>query len=151
MDFKIRAFGACMIGGFPHRYEDSCFHLATEALLETMDRMVRMISDIHALPVVLSPFVFGAQRSNRIARGCVPRLRQIVAAIPGAHYVDVYSVLDQYPRREILLADGTHLSLKGHAVVGECLAPVLAEIVRDQAIKNGKDLAHGRGLVDFER
>lgn len=235
MDFKIRAIGACMIGGFPHRYEDSCFHLATERLrqesghniipssftfggfpvtrvskhmparclaaapdivvvqfgssdlvvpirrrrshngvspvqrkvsatpattvhqirwrirgmlgdllqlspvtppaiyLETMGRIVRMISEIGAIPVVLSPFVFGAQRSDRIARDCVRRLQRVVAvaaAIPSAHYVDVYSALDQYPRREILLSDGTHLTLKGQAVVGECLAAALAGVIR---------------------
>ncbi len=231
MDFKIRAFGACMIGGFPHRNEDSCFHLATERLrretrhniipsiytfggfpvtrvlkhiparglagapdivvvqfgssdlvvpirrrhsrngvspvqrkvsttpataahqlrwrvrgmlgdllqlspvtppeiyLETMGQMVRMVAEAKMIPVVLSPFVLGDQRSDRLARDCVPRLQEIVAAIPQAHYVDVYSALDQYPRREILLSDGTHLSLKGQSVVGASLAAALSEVI----------------------
>ncbi len=30
MNFKIRAFGACLIGGFHLGYENSCFRLATE-------------------------------------------------------------------------------------------------------------------------
>lgn len=232
MDLRIRAFGACMIGGFPHRYEDSCFYLATERLrretgqnivpsiytlggfpvtralkhlptrclaanpdivvlqfgssdlvvpvrrnhrqassverkvspeganavhqlrwrvrgiigdvlrlnpvtppedyLETVGQMIRAIADHQAVPVVLSPFILGAQRSNRIARACVPRLRQMVAAIPGAHFVEVYSALDKHPRRQMLLRDGTHLSLEGQVVVGECLFAALATITRDR-------------------
>ena len=234
MDLKIRAFGACMIGGFPHRYEASCFHLATERLrkatshnlipsiftlggfpvtrvpkhlsakclaakpdivviqfassdlivpvrkrqpqpqvlslarkaradsagplhqlkwlsqgiigdrlrltpvtppevyLETMGQIVRTISEHQAVPVVLSPFVFGGRRSDRLARDCVPRLQQVVAAIPNAHYVEVYSALDQQPRRTMLLGDGSHLTLKGQAVVGECLLASLAKIIANK-------------------
>jgi lysophospholipase L1-like esterase len=234
MDYKIRAFGACMIGGFPHRYEDSCFHLAVERLrletrhnlipsiytmggfpvtrvpkhlqsrcldaapdmvvlqfgssdlvvpvrkrnrhqplsasverkvsatpataahqlrwrlrgilgsllqltpvtppdiyLETMGQMVRTIAAANVVPVVLSPFVFGSSNSDRVARACVPRLQSAVAAVPGAHYVEVYSALDKFPRRQMLLGDGTHLSLQGQAVVGECLFAALAKIIRD--------------------
>jgi len=58
-----------MIGGFPHRHEDSFFH--------------------HAL--------------------------------------------DRQPRRRILLADGTHLSLEGQRVVGETLFPCLKKAVENQA------------------
>jgi len=232
MDFKIRAFGACMIGGFPHRYEDSCFHLATERLrkatghhviassytlggfpvtrvlkdlpsrclasqpdivvlqfassdlivpvrrkhhrhqvdsvgrkvssasanvvhqlrwgvrgilgdllqlppvtapeiyLETMNRMIRAVAEKPAIPVLLSPFVFGGHRSDRLARECAARLRQVVAVIPSAHYVDVYTVLNHRPRHQMLLSDGTHLSLQGQAMVGDCLFAALAKIVR---------------------
>jgi lysophospholipase L1-like esterase len=234
MDLKIRAIGACMIAGFPHRYEDSCFHLAMERLrretghnlissiytfggfpvtrvlkhlpsrcfatkpdivvvqfassdlivpvrrkhhgskvssvdrkvstapastahqlrwslrgiigdllrltpvtppeiyLDTLGRIVRAIAGHQAVPVVLSPFVFGDGRSDRLARACVPRLQQVVAAIPNARYVEVYSALDKYPRRQMLLGDGTHLSLRGQAVVGECLFTALAMIIRDK-------------------
>jgi lysophospholipase L1-like esterase len=233
MTIRIRAFGACMIGGFPHRYEDSCFHLATERLrhetgrkietsiytfggfpitrvlkhlpsrclaadpnivvlqfgssdlvvpirkkrhyaqlsadgqkksivpatplyqlrwrlrgiigdvlrlpsvtlpaayLDCLDQMIRAIAAHSAIPVVLSPFVLGAQRSNRFARACAPRLREIAAAVPTARFVDVYSALDRHPRRKILLSDGTHLALAGQKIVGDCLCDALREIVRD--------------------
>lgn len=232
MDFKIKAFGACMIGGYPHRFEDSGFHQAMERLrketsqkiipsvytlggfpvprvlkhlqprcladhpdvvvvqfgssdlvvpvrkkrhtnrlaagtavpatpatlayqlrwrlrgligdvfqlnpvtspalyLSSMSRMVEAIAASQAIPVVLSPFVFGAQRSNRIARQCVPMLRQAVECVPMARYMDVYSALDRFPRREILLSDGTHLTLKGQAILGECLFTALSQIVRE--------------------
>lgn len=100
--------------------------------LETMNQIVRAISEHQAIPVVLSPFVFGGQRSDRLARACVPRLQKVVAAIPRAHYVDVYAALDKHPRRRMLLADGTHLSLEGQAIVGECLFAALAKVIRDK-------------------
>ena len=238
---KIRGFGACMIAGFPHQYEDSCFHLAMERLrketrqniissiftlggfpvtralkhlpskclaaepdivvlqfatsdlivpvkekhrhiphssgerilssaerktcprrtravdqlrwridgligdllrltpltppeiyLETMGRMARTISEHQAVPVVLSPFVFGGHRSDRIARDCARRLQRLLATIPKAHYVDAYSALNQHTRSQMLLRDGCHLTLKGQAVVGECLFASLAKIIQDK-------------------
>jgi lysophospholipase L1-like esterase len=232
MTVKVRAFGACMIEGFPHRFEDSFFHLATERLrresgqeiatsiytlggfpvpraikhlesrclaehpdlvvlqfgssdlvvpvrkrlhlqitaertvcahpatlahllrwrirgligdlfqlqpvtapdsyLGAMDRMIRKIAATPAIPVVVSPFVFGPQRSNRFARNCTTRLRQIVAAVPQARFVEAYAALDKFPRRQILLSDGSHLTLKGQAVVAESLHDVLARILRER-------------------
>jgi hypothetical protein len=57
-----------------------------DVYLETMGQIVRAISEKQAIPVVLSPFVFGGQRSNRIARDCAWRLRQLLATIPYAHF-----------------------------------------------------------------
>ncbi len=235
MDHKIQAFGACMIGGFPHGYDHSCFHLAVEQLraktkdnvitsiftlggfpvtrvikhlptkclasqpdivvlqfgasdlivplrhpnhrsngasvhrqvksrianlsdriqwhlrgtlneflkgtsvttpelyLQTMDHIIRSVADHDAVPVVLSPFVFGDHYSDRIARDCVPRLQRITLDVPRARFVDVYSVLNRHPRHRMLLCDGTHLSLEGQAVVGECLSHSLTHILQDQS------------------
>lgn len=47
-----------------------------EIYLETMNHVVQTISESPAIPVVLSPFVFGGHRSDRIARACVPRLQK---------------------------------------------------------------------------
>lgn len=238
---KISGFGACMIAGFPHRYEDSCFYLAIERLrkelgqsisssiftlggfpvthaikylpskclaarpdivvlqfatsdlvvpvrrkhrhpvrglggrmpslterkasdhrasaidqlrwridgiigdllrlapatppaiyLETMSNMARTISEHQAIPVILSPFVFGGCRSDRIARDCAQRLRRLLATIPNARYVDAYSALDQHPRSQMLLRDRCHLTLEGQAVVGQCLFASLANIFKDK-------------------
>ncbi|MEY4917468.1 MAG: hypothetical protein RL616_1381 [Verrucomicrobiota bacterium] len=231
MEIKIKAFGACMIGGFPHRPEDSFFNLAlarlhsttthsltpsiytfggfpvtrvpkhlkprcladhpdivviqfassdlivpirrnhhrnqvssvqrkvstaspsmtdrvrwlargiignalqltsvtpAEIYLETMDQIVHAIAEHGAIPVVLSPFVFGGHRSDRIARNCVSPLEKIVSAIPKAYFVNAYAALAAQPRREMLLRDGSHLSLKGQAVVADSLFAALAKIV----------------------
>jgi hypothetical protein len=231
MDLKIKAFGACMIGGFPFRYEDSFFHLAVERLqketslqlipsiftfggfpvtriikhleprcltdhpdivviqfassdlivpvrrnhhdnhissahrkvstaspsladrlkwfargtigdalqlspvtspeiyLKTMETIIRTIANHGVIPVVLSPFVFGGRRSDRLARRCSPHLQSVVANIPGAWFVDAYSALNQHPRHRMLLRDGSHLSLAGQQVVGECLSSVLRQAI----------------------
>lgn len=56
MDIKIRAFGACMIGGFPHRYEDSCFHLAMERLRkESAHHLIPSIYTFGGFPVTRIP------------------------------------------------------------------------------------------------
>lgn len=233
MDFKIQGFGACMIGGFPHSFENSFFHLATERLrlesphhlssslytlggfpapravrhlpthclaekpdivvlqfgssdlvvpvrpkrlprsttaqvcatayparpvrslhwhlqgligdllqlpsvtapeayLEAMNQMILTITAHKAVPVVLSPMVMGSTRSDRFARRCVPALAKVVAAFPGARYLDVYSILDKYPRPEILLRDGIHLTIQGQVLVAEALFTTLARILREQ-------------------
>ena len=193
MDLKIKAFGACMIGGFPHPAEKSFFYLAVERLqaetnhriipslftfggfpvtrvpkhlqprclveqpdivvvqfassdlivplrrnrhqhsissvsrtvstanpgladrvkwlacgiigdalrlgpvtppeiyLPTMEEITRAIAAAGVTPVILSPFVFGSRRSDRLAHDCSGRLQKIIAAIPAAHFVDAYS------------------------------------------------------------
>jgi len=235
MDCHIRAFGACMIGGFPHRLEDSFFIQATERLraestlnlitsqftfggfpvprvtkhlqhrclearpnvvvlqfatsdlvvpirksrnqsgsvarqrqvlahparlqhrlkwccrdlladllqlppvtqpavyLQTMEHFAHTLLEHQIIPVVMSPFVFGGQRSNRLARDCTRQLGQIVASLPGAVFVDAYAALDQHPHHEMLLADGTHLSLAGHQVVADTLFPSLKKLLLESA------------------
>lgn len=106
-----------------------------EIYLETMDQIVHAIAEHGAIPVALSPFVFGGHRSDRIARKCVSPLEKIVCAIPKAHFVNAYAALAAQPRREMLLRDGSHLSLKGQAVVADALFATLAKIV--PTIKSG--------------
>ena len=227
----IRGFGACMIGGFPHRQEDSFFHHAVERLrqetgqdivdslftmggfpvtrvprhfharclaaepdivvlqfgssdlvvpvrhrpqasssisvqrhvsarrataldrlnwqvrsligdglrltpvtppdkyLETMLLLTQTLVEHQVIPVVLSPFVFGSRRSDRLARDCGVRLQQSLAALPFAFYVDAYAALDGKPRERMLLRDGAHLSLAGQQVVAETLYPTLKNLV----------------------
>jgi len=231
VEIKIRGFGACMIGGFPHRQEDSFLHLAVERLraetphpivdslftmggfpvtrvpkhfaarclaaqphivvlqfgstdlvvplrrhhhhgsqtpihgqvspqlpdafdrlkwafrsvvgaalglpsvtppatyVATMTQLARTLAEHGVTPVVLSPFVFGSRHSDRIARDCVERLRQELAAVPAAVFVDVYAALDREPRRRMLLRDGSHLSLAAQRVVADVLFPVLKRLV----------------------
>jgi lysophospholipase L1-like esterase len=236
MDCRIRGFGACMIGGFPHRQEDSFFHQALERLrketshnligsvftlggfpvtrapkhvasrclsanpdivvvqfattdlvvpirrrrrrdgsissvsgrtsastastfdrlkwlfqgligdalrlapvthpevyLDTMTGITRVLLERQVVPVVLSPFVFGGQRSDRIARDCAGRLKQALANVPHAVYVDAYAALSRHPHGRMLLSDGTHLSLEGQRVVAEALFPCLKNLMENQA------------------
>jgi lysophospholipase L1-like esterase len=104
-----------------------------EVYLATMNLLARTLLEHQVVPVVLSPFVFGARRSDRFARDCAGRLQQSLAALPRAVYVDAYSALDRHPRWRMLLCDGSHLSLEGQRVVGEALYPCLKNIVENQA------------------
>ncbi len=230
MDCHIRAFGACMIGGFPHRPEDSFFYQAIERLkkqsvhkiitsqftfggfpvtrvpkhlkprcldfhpnivvlqfgtsdlivplrrhhhhgskpvhrkvstanpvltdrlrwqaqslvgnalglapvtdpdvyLQTMEQIVRALAEQNIIPVVLSPFIFGGKRSDRIARDCALKLKQRIEQVPKAVFVDAYTALNQHPRSRMLLRDGSHLSLEGQLVVADTLFPHLKKLL----------------------
>lgn len=229
MDCHIQAYGACMIGGFPHRPEDSFFHHAIQKLqikrgsgivsssytfggfpvtrvprhlkarcldkhphivvlqfassdlivpihkhhhgsepvhrdvseklpsisdwfrwqiqgligdirrlppvtpletyLQTMEQLVRTLSEHQIIPVVLSPFVFGGWRSDRFARTAAGRLQKLLSSFPGAIYVDAHAALNRHPRRKMLLKDGSHLSRAGHQIVAEVLLPGLETAV----------------------
>jgi lysophospholipase L1-like esterase len=104
-----------------------------EVYLETMTKITRTLLEHQVVPVILSPFVFGGRRSDRIARNCSNRLQQAVAALPKAVFVDAYAALDQFPRRQMLLGDGTHLSIEGQKIVGEVLFLRLKNILDNQA------------------
>jgi lysophospholipase L1-like esterase len=105
---------------------------APEVYLGAMDYLIRAVAARGAIPIVLSPFVLGSQRSNRIARHCVPALGKLVAAVPNAYYVEVFSTLEQFPRREILLRDGRFLTIPGQVVVAESLFTVLGRVLEEQ-------------------
>jgi lysophospholipase L1-like esterase len=238
MEIKIRAFGACMIGGFPHRQEDSFFHQAVERLrpttphhiadsmftmggfpitrvpkhfqarclsakphivvlqfgssdlivpvrrhhhrsgrpihtdvsthlptafdrlkwslrsaagdilnlhsvtspeiyLATLLQLVQTSLEHQAIPVVMSPFVFGWRRSNRVAGAAVGQLEKMLADFPEAIFVNAYAELDRHPRNEILLSDGTHLSLAGQSVVADALYSSLKKVIENSARLNG--------------
>ena len=100
-----------------------------EVYLQTMEQMARTLLESGITPVVLSPFVFGAWRSDRVARFAAGRLPARLAALPGAVYVDAYAALDRQPRRQMLLKDGSHLSLAGHRVVAAALVPLLKNVL----------------------
>ena len=103
-----------------------------ETYLQTMEHLTRTLLDHKVTPVVLSPFVFGGGRSDRLARAASQRLATLVTRQTGALYVDAYSALDAQPRHQMLLKDGTHLSLAGHHVVAEQLLPALRRALRQR-------------------
>ncbi len=102
---------------------------APEIYLETMTQIARTLLEHQVIPVVMSPFVFGGGRSDRIARDCANRLRESLSGLPGAVYVDAFGALDRHPRRRMLLVDGLHLSLEGQRVLAEALYPCLKNLV----------------------
>lgn len=102
---------------------------APEVYLQTMEQIARTLAENKIIPVVLSPFVFGGRRSDRIARDCAVKLKQRMAQDPRAVFVDAYNALNEHPRPQMLLRDGSHLSLKGHLVVADTLFPHLKNLL----------------------
>jgi lysophospholipase L1-like esterase len=106
-----------------------------EIYVETMTSIAQKLLEHQVVPVVMSPFVFGGRRSDRIARDCSERLKRALAKYPKAVYVDAYAELDRYPRWEMLIYDGSHLSIEGQIVVAGTLYLSLKNI-----LNNGPDL-----------
>lgn len=77
--------------------------------------------------VVLSPFVMGSQRSNRIARTYARALNKGLTRHRNVLFLDAHGLLSRESRRQVLLYDGFHLSACGHQVLGEALAEVLLQ------------------------
>lgn len=98
--------------------------------LETLNLLARTLVEHRVIPVVLSPFVFGGRRSDRIARDSSGRLQQLLNPIPTAVFVDAYAALDKHPHWRMLLSDGSHLSLEGHQVVAGALFPCLKKLIQ---------------------
>jgi lysophospholipase L1-like esterase len=122
-----------------------------EIYLENMNLLIRTLLEHRVIPVVLSPFVFGGQRSDRIARDCAGRLQQSMAAFPKAVYVDAYAALDRHPRWRMLLGDGTHLSIEGQKVVGDALFLCLKKLIDKSGTHPEMFLADGADeLIETE-
>jgi lysophospholipase L1-like esterase len=77
--------------------------------------------------VVVSPFPMGGDRSDRFARRYTRALAQRLPEIPGAHFLDAHALLSQWPRRQMLLRDGFHLSAEAHQRLGVALAEVIKQ------------------------
>jgi lysophospholipase L1-like esterase len=101
---------------------------ALECYLPAMEDIIAGCIDARIKPVVLSPFIFGANYSMRNAAHYAELLRHMLSKFPEARYVDCIRVLSQVPRSKALLADGFHLSRFGHRLVGLALA---GAIIRD--------------------
>src|SRR5882672_11238110 len=62
MDCRIKGFGACMIGGFPHREADSFFHHALERLRKvTVHNVVPSLFTMGGFPINRIPKHFEAR------------------------------------------------------------------------------------------
>jgi lysophospholipase L1-like esterase len=96
--------------------------------LNAMEQMVRECLAAGSAVIVLSPFVIGSGHSNRLAKNYTQALRRKLNKYPKCYFLDAHSLLMQWPRQQILLSDGFHLSEHGHRVVGERLGEILQNI-----------------------
>jgi lysophospholipase L1-like esterase len=126
--------------GFKHALKWKLWGIASDVLLvkpvtplnEYLDAMEQMVVECLAAGsavVALSPFVIGSGHSNRLAKSYTRALRRRLARYPKCYFLNVHELLGQWPRQQMLLSDGFHLSEQGHAVVGERLGEILQPIV----------------------
>lgn len=102
-----------------------------ESYLEAMLGMVEECLAAGSRVVVVSPFIMGSGHSDRFARRYAQALKNRLLKFPRVQVLDAYAVLSPWPRRQMLLQDGFHLSAEAHQKVGAALAGIIAEIVRD--------------------
>jgi lysophospholipase L1-like esterase len=83
--------------------------------------------------VVVSPFVMGGGRSDHFARRYTDALADYLPKVPEVHFLDAHALLSTWPRRQMLLRDGFHLSPEAHRKLGAALAKVIAETARESS------------------
>ena len=83
-----------------------------------------------AIPVVLSPFVYGSRYTMRNAITYTNALQDLSEA-RDMIFIDCLHVLSRLPKRQVLQNDGFHLSLVGHRVVGRAIArSIVADVAK---------------------
>ena len=92
--------------------------------LLTMEDVIDRCLAAGATPIVLTPFVYGSYYSMRSGIKYAEALKVLIARKMGVSVIDAISLLRAYPKREVLLHDGFHLSAKAHSLIA-------AEITRE--------------------
>jgi hypothetical protein len=97
-------------------------------------RMAAACSVVGAIPVVLSPFVYGSRYTMEKAIAYASALRNLARA-QDMMFIDCISLLRSQPRSRILQYDGFHLSPLGHEVVGQAIAQTIVAQKRLERVK----------------
>jgi hypothetical protein len=90
--------------------------------ISAIERMVRECQSAGVTAVVLSPFVYGSQYTMRYAKAYTKALHQLRSVIPTMVLIDGVELLRKFPKSQVLMHDGFHLSQVGHQIVGEAIA-----------------------------
>lgn len=91
------------------------FHLAA------IELMVNECKEVGAMPVVLSPFVYGSRYTTK---GAINYTRELgdLAKPRSFLFIDCMRELRSRAKRQILQHDGFHLSQIGQSIIGEAIA-----------------------------
>lgn len=101
------------------------------AYIEAIGRMADDCILDGATPIVLSPFVFGSRYSTRNAVLFTKALHELQSQKQPMILVNCVRLLSNFPRLEVLLSDGFHLSRMAHNLVGEAVGDIIAaDVVR---------------------
>jgi lysophospholipase L1-like esterase len=90
--------------------------------IAAIESMVRECQSAGVTAVVLSPFIYGSRRTTRYAAAYVKALHQLRALIPAMILIDAVELLRKFPKSQVLMHDGFHLSELGQQILGEGVA-----------------------------
>jgi len=90
--------------------------------ISAIERMVRECQSAGVTAVVLSPFVYGSRYTMKYAKAYTKALHQLRSVIPTMILIDGVELLRKFPKSQVLMHDGFHLSQVGHQIVGEAIA-----------------------------
>jgi lysophospholipase L1-like esterase len=102
--------------------------------MDAIERMVKGCRAAGAMPVVLSPFVYGSRYSTKKAIAYTSALRDCAEA-QDMILVDCIGTLKSRPKFQILEHDGFHLSLLAHELVGQAIAQAIVADFRKRVVK----------------
>ena len=100
------------------------------AYRESIAKMVDAIVSIGAYPIVFTPFVFDNFLSDAWARCYSCDLTDDFAGRTDVCVIDGWKLLAPYPRHQMLLHDGLHLTQWGHEILAQHLKPKLVERIQ---------------------
>jgi lysophospholipase L1-like esterase len=89
--------------------------------VSAMERIVKDCKEAGAIPVVLSPFVYGSRYTTKAATRYANALRELSEG-QNVILVDCVQALAKAPKTLVLQHDGFHLSPVGHHLVGLAIA-----------------------------
>jgi lysophospholipase L1-like esterase len=98
--------------------------------IATIEQMMLQCRSAGAVPVVLSPFVYGSRYTMRNAIRYAKALRDLHDTIPDSISIDCIDLLTNVSRSRILMHDGFHLSEYGHQLIGQAIANSIIGHVR---------------------
>jgi lysophospholipase L1-like esterase len=119
MKWKLRSLGSELLLVPPNAAQD----VYLTAVLRMVDECVAAGCKV----IVVSPFVMGGGRSDRFARRYAEALRENLPKIPEVHFLNAHALLAKWPRKQMLLRDGFHLSAEAHEKLGFALAETIAK------------------------
>lgn len=98
-----------------------------EVYKQSLSAIAKEIMASGARPIVLTPFRFGDRWSAHYGEQFAAAARELASSL-GFAVINGPEVLRPYPLREILLANGYHLSAMGHEIIGQALLRKISQL-----------------------
>jgi lysophospholipase L1-like esterase len=132
----VQAFGGLIVGAKPLTLRAD-YRQSTAAVVEA-------VVATGAYAIVLTPFVFYNFLADAWARCYSYDLEADFAGRTDVRVINVWNLLAEYPRANMLLHDGIHLSRPAHEALAKSLQACLVEWIQSHAPAPGAQETSGR-------